>query len=84
MKKHKTVLSVAFAAVIIAFAGLLFARNAFYGNCVKEEYTLYIYDTVSYANLRTEIAELSRIVGLSIFTHGVSISKIGFGTVVMY
>lgn len=57
MKKHKTVLSVAFAAVTIALAGLLFARNAFYGNCVKEEYTLYIYDTVSYANLRTEIAE---------------------------
>lgn len=50
-------MSVAVAAVIIAFAGVLFVRNAFYGNCVVEEYTLYIYDTMSYADLRAEIAE---------------------------
>lgn len=57
MKKYKAVLSLSIVVVAIALAGLLVARNAFYGNCVKEGYTLYIYDTTSYANLRAEIAK---------------------------
>lgn len=55
MKKYRIFLWLSAAAVVIAVSGALAVRSAFYGNCVKEDYTLYIYSNTSYAELRTEI-----------------------------
>ena len=57
MKNYRTILWLSTVVVVIAVLGVFSVRNAFYGSCVKADYTLYIYDTTSYTNLRSEIAD---------------------------
>jgi len=58
MKSYKKIFVVSAAVVAtVALVGFLSVRNAFYGSCIKKDYTLYIYDTMSYANVRAAIAE---------------------------
>lgn len=58
MKSYKRIFGLSAAVVaIVAAVGFVSVRNAFYGSCVKTDYTLYIYGDASYADVREEIAE---------------------------
>lgn len=57
MKRYGKIVGAAVATVAVAVAAAMVAYHGFYGNCVGEPYTLYIYDTTSYATLRADLAQ---------------------------
>lgn len=57
MRRYKKIVWSVVVVAVAAIATVAVMYRDFYGSCVSEPYTLYIYDTTSYATLRADLEQ---------------------------
>ena len=76
MKRLKKIVwSLAVLFFAVAIAAVVMYRD-FYGSCVGDKYTLYIYDTTSYATLRADLAQhISHVRAFDVYAKRINLAQ---------